>query len=264
MVDQIDGAQVARSHRAAEAARRRGWWTQSPPVRGQGLSRFKPIQEDDAGLTRLPGGADDGLEHRPGAELSGRPAWMAGSTKIIAPDPDSTAAMKASVRPTEILKLVISLVIVLAGNKVHDIGVVHPENTHIGPPTGTALLHRLGGGVEDLHEGDGAAGYTARWSLPWSPWPAAGRRKNRCRRRTCGSSAAFLMASKMCSMESSTGSTKQAESWPSGLPAFIRVGRVGEKVQAGHQLIKEFGRGRRIGLGDRSAASAAATASATR
>ena len=41
--------------------------------------------------------------------------------------------------------------------------------------------------------------------------------------------AAFLMASKMSSMESATGSTKQAESCPRGRPAFIRVGELGRK-----------------------------------
>ena len=40
-------------------------------------------------------------------------------------------------------------------------------------------------------------------------------------------SAVFLMASKMLSMESPTGSTKQAESWPSSRPAFISVGELG-------------------------------------
>ena len=39
--------------------------------------------------------------------------------------------------------------------------------------------------------------------------------------------AVFLMASKMDSMESSTGRTKQAESCPSSRPAFIRVGLLG-------------------------------------
>jgi hypothetical protein len=39
--------------------------------------------------------------------------------------------------------------------------------------------------------------------------------------------AVFLMASKMDSMESPTGSTKQAESWPSSRPAFMRVGLLG-------------------------------------
>ena len=43
--------------------------------------------------------------------------------------------------------------------------------------------------------------------------------------------AAFLTASKMPSMESSTGSTKQAASCPRSVPAFIRVGELGRKVQ---------------------------------
>ena len=45
-------------------------------------------------------------------------------------------------------------------------------------------------------------------------------------------SAMFLMASKMPSMESSTGSTKQAESWPRGRPAFISVGLLGMNSQS--------------------------------
>ena len=40
--------------------------------------------------------------------------------------------------------------------------------------------------------------------------------------------AACLMASKISSIESPTGSTKQAESWPSSLPAFIKVGEFGK------------------------------------
>ena len=40
-------------------------------------------------------------------------------------------------------------------------------------------------------------------------------------------SAVFLMASKIDSIESSTGSTKHAESWPSSRPAFMRVGLLG-------------------------------------
>ena len=40
-------------------------------------------------------------------------------------------------------------------------------------------------------------------------------------------SAVFLMASKIDSMESPTGSTKQAESWPSSRPAFMSVGLLG-------------------------------------
>ena len=39
--------------------------------------------------------------------------------------------------------------------------------------------------------------------------------------------AAFFRDSKILTMESSTGRTKQAASWPSSLPAFIRVGLFG-------------------------------------
>ena len=44
--------------------------------------------------------------------------------------------------------------------------------------------------------------------------------------------AAFFSASKISSMESPTGSTKQAESWPRGRPAFIRVGELGRKSRS--------------------------------
>ena len=40
-------------------------------------------------------------------------------------------------------------------------------------------------------------------------------------------SAVCLIASKISSMESPTGRTKQADSWPSSRPAFIRVGELG-------------------------------------
>ena len=43
--------------------------------------------------------------------------------------------------------------------------------------------------------------------------------------------AANLTASKISSMESPTGRTKQAESWPSSLAAFIRVGELGRNRQ---------------------------------
>jgi len=43
--------------------------------------------------------------------------------------------------------------------------------------------------------------------------------------------AAFFTASKISSMESPTGKTKQAASWPSSVPAFISVGELGRKRQ---------------------------------
>ncbi|MPM87865.1 hypothetical protein SDC9_134965 [bioreactor metagenome] len=45
-------------------------------------------------------------------------------------------------------------------------------------------------------------------------------------------SAAFLTVSKISSIESPTGKTKQAESWPSGLPAFMSVGEFGMNLSS--------------------------------
>jgi hypothetical protein len=39
--------------------------------------------------------------------------------------------------------------------------------------------------------------------------------------------AVCFTASNICSMESPTGKTKHAESWPNSRPAFIRVGELG-------------------------------------
>ncbi len=44
--------------------------------------------------------------------------------------------------------------------------------------------------------------------------------------------AAFLRASNIPSMLSSTGRTKQAASWPRRRPAFIRVGELGRNLNS--------------------------------
>jgi hypothetical protein len=64
--------------------------------------------------------------------------------------------------------------------------------------------------------------------------------------------------SKIASMLSSTGRTKQAESWPIGVPAFISVGELGRNIEADKCVEKGLlppDRGRSIpevslGLGD--------------
>jgi hypothetical protein len=46
----------------------------------------------------------------------------------------------------------------LAGDEVEDVRVVHAENPHVRAAPRSALLHRIGGGVVELHERDGSAG----------------------------------------------------------------------------------------------------------
>jgi hypothetical protein len=57
--------------------------------------------------------------------------------------------MKRSVTATEMLKLFNSSLLSLAVDKLHDVGMVHPQDGHVGPPAGAALFDLLGGGVED-------------------------------------------------------------------------------------------------------------------
>ena len=60
-------------------------------------------------------------------------------------------------------------------------------------------------------------------------------------------SAVNLTASKMSSIESSTGSTKQAESWPQLAPGVHQRRRVGQELQVRHQVVE--GLRERLGVG---------------
>ncbi len=44
----------------------------------------------------------------------------------------------------------------LGHDEVHDIGMVHSQDAHVGSAAGTALLDGFGGGIKHLHKGDGA------------------------------------------------------------------------------------------------------------
>ena len=245
VVDQIDGAQVARligQQRLLSA----GVGGLDFPLSGAGVVSIQAIQEDDAGFTRLPGGVDNGLEHRPGVELSGN-LLGCGVHKIIAPSGlhSGHEGLGKTNGDVEVGNL---LGVVLAGDKVHDIGVVHPENAHIGPPAGAALLHRLGGGVEDLHKGDGAAGNTPGGVYRGALGPQPGEGKT-------GAAAGLVDQGGVLDGVEDVLHGVLHRKHEAGRELSQRTagvhegGGVGEKVQAGHQVIKEFGRGRHIGLG---------------
>ena len=72
--------------------------------------------------------------------------------------------------------------------------------------------------------------------------PQAGEREPRCHRPSSSISAAQRTASNTPVVESSTGTTKHAASWPSGRPAFMRVGEFGDELERGHRAL-EGGRG---------------------
>ena len=66
--------------------------------------------------------------------------------------------MKASVTATEMLKFATEVAVELHLDELLDIGMVDPEDAHVGAAAGAALLDGLGRGVDDLEEGDGAGG----------------------------------------------------------------------------------------------------------
>jgi hypothetical protein len=58
------------------------------------------------------------------------------------------------------------------------------------------------------------------------------------------------MASKMLSMESPTGRTKHAESWPSSFAAGVHQGRrIGHEVQGGHHAVEILLQGLQVDTG---------------
>ena len=158
VVDQVDGAQVAAliGQQGLLAA---GVGGLDLALAGHGVVPVEPIQEDDAGLAGLPGGGNDGIKDLPGLQLARYPAG--GRVHQIVHSVGAHCLHKGfgdAHRDVEVGDLG---GVVLAGDKVHDVGVIHPEDAHVGAPAGTSLLHRLGSGVEHLHKGDGAAGHTA-------------------------------------------------------------------------------------------------------
>ena len=150
-----------------------------------------------------------------------------------------TACMNASVTPTLMLKLVISLLSRLQVMIFQYIGMVDPKDAHIGASSRPALFYRLGRGVEYLHKADRAAlaippvdrtlAPLARSLLKLKPVPPP---------LLC-ISAAFFRVSNIPSMLSSTGSTNT--------PITARVpcrrssaSGVRHKLKRGHHLKKVF------------------------
>ena len=80
----------------------------------------------------------------------------------------STACMKASVTPMEMLKLVRSPLI-LGVDEILDVRVVAAQHAHLGAAAGAGGLHGFAGSVEDAHV---ETGPEARdWvPLTWAPW----------------------------------------------------------------------------------------------
>lgn len=109
--------------------------------------------------------------------------------------------------------------------------MIDAQDAHVRAAPGAALLDLLGGGVEDAQEGHRAGGHAAGRAHAGVLGPQTGKGEA-VPPPDLWIMAANFTASKISSMESPTGSTKQAESWPSSEPAFISVGELGRKRQS--------------------------------
>ena len=142
--------------------------------------------------------------------------------------PFSTASINASVTPTDRLKLVMSALSCLqwikpsmSGWSTRRMPILAPRRV---PPCFTASVAILNTrmkltGPEATPPVERTVAPLGRRRLKEKPVPPP----------DLWMRAAFLMASNISSMLSPTGSTKQADSWPRGRPAFIRVGELGRK-----------------------------------
>jgi hypothetical protein len=95
--------------------------------------------------------------------------------------------MNLVVTATLILKLVTCVRSSLQGDELHDVRVIDPENAHVRAAPRASLLHRVGGGIIELHERD----WTAR-----DPGRRADHRSLRAqaREREAGTATALMMS----------------------------------------------------------------------
>ena len=115
------------------------------------------VDEEHARLAGLPRAVDDPLPHRPGLELAGDLAGL-GVEQVVGLVLLHRLHERVGDRDRDVEVGDLARV-VLAGDEVHDVRVVHPEDAHVGAAAGAALLHHIGRGVEQAHEGDRARGH---------------------------------------------------------------------------------------------------------
>ena len=224
---EVDGAQVAglqRQQRLLAA----GVGGLDLPQRGGGVVRVDAVEKDDAGVPGLPGLGDQRLVDLGGVEPAGDlPVARVHQVVVLPGGGGLHEGVGHADRDVEVVEVPAGA---LAGDELHDVRVVHPQDGHVGAAAGAALLDLLGGGVEDLHEGYGAGGHAAGGAdvAVLGSQPGEGKPRAAAGLVDQGGVASALRRSPPC--VSSTGSTKQAASWPRRRPAFISVGELGRKT----------------------------------
>ena len=121
---------------------------------GNRTGPVRAVDEEEPGITGLPGFLDEAIEdqpcgdlfdglHRAGVDQGVEPVLLDRGHELV-------ASGHADVEVPDLA------VVRLAPHEVQDIGVLDMENPHVRAPAGSALAYLFGGAVNDLHEGDRA------------------------------------------------------------------------------------------------------------
>jgi hypothetical protein len=130
------------------------------------------VDEEDARLPGFPGTMDDALPDGAGVKLAGDLLGLGMNQVVGAVRFDrSHERIGDSHRDVEVGDLGR---VVLAGDELHDVGMVDPEDAHVGPASGTTLLDDIRGCVEQRHEGHGSRCHTHRRADDIVLWTEAG------------------------------------------------------------------------------------------
>ena len=215
------------------------------PLAGHHVVPVETVEEDDPRLAVMPSAVHDLFKHLACAELSDRllalgvdqlvvPVLFGGHHELLG-DPD---------RDVEVGDV---LIVLLAVDEIQDIGMVDPQDTHVGAPAGAALLDRLGGHVEHPHEAHRAAGHTAGGAHRAPLGAQAGKGE-------AGAAAGFVDQRRLLDRLEDGVHTVLHRQHEAGRelaegPAGVHQGGgVGQKVKVGHHLIKALFGLRDVGL----------------
>ena len=235
---QVDGAQVAGFHgQQGLFSARVGALDLSDGRRG--VVAVEAVEEDDAGVAVLPGLLDQRVVYLPGLDafdgLAGARVDEFVGLVVLQGGHEGVGQAHGDVEVVQVV------VVLLAVDELHDVRVVDPEDGHVGAAPGAALLDLLGGGVEDLHERHRARGHPAGGAHGAVLGPQA--------REGKPGSAAGLVDDRgvFQGFEDAFhgvfhGQHETGRELSQAAPGVHQGGRVGQKLQVGHQAIEGLGR----------------------
>ncbi len=207
-----------------------------------GVVLVRPIDEVHSRLPRLPGAVHDLRKHLPGVEPALHLSRPGMHQRVVSPRFHRAHELVGhGHRDVEIRDLGD---VVLAGDELENIRVVDPQDAHVGAPPRPALLHDLGAGVVERHEGDrprrhphGGADHVVLRPEPGEPEAGAPARLVYQRHVPQGVVDAVLPVGQRVFH----GQHKARRKLPQGTAGIHERGTVGHPGAGDHELVKRLG-----------------------